>query len=118
MLDVRAQLRTALRGAMKSRDRRAVGALRSMLGIIDNAEAADPAAAPEPQSGTIAGGVTGLGAGEVARRELSDEEVLALVDAECSRWESLAVEYGAAGAADQAAALRAEVAVVRRALAG
>jgi hypothetical protein len=60
---------------MKARDTVAVKALRSALSAIDNAEAADPADADDVQLGVIAGGVAGLGAGEVARRQLSADEV-------------------------------------------
>gem|GEM_PF-809311 len=67
--------REALTAAMKARDAVAVGALRAVIAAIDNAEAADPAHAPAQQPGPIAGGVKGLGAGEVPRRTLGDAEV-------------------------------------------
>lgn len=59
-----------------------VSVLRETLGAIDNAEAADASAAPSVQAGVIAGGVSGLGAGEVPRKVLTPEEVHAIVERE------------------------------------
>lgn len=50
---------------MRERQADAVAALRETLAAIDNAEAIDASAAPPVQHGVIAGGVAGLGAGEV-----------------------------------------------------
>ena len=80
-------MRRALPVAMKARDKQAVGALRSALAAIDNAEAVD---VPRPTHGQgsglaaveqtpIAGAVVGLGAGEVERRSLTAAEMEALV---------------------------------------
>jgi uncharacterized protein len=117
----RANLRTALLAARKDRDTARVSALRSALSAIDNAGAVPTAtlgsATPvdvnpdAPQSGTIAGGVVGLGAAEVARRELSDEQIRELVQGEIDE------RLDAASAIDtthseRAASLRAEAAVL------
>ncbi|MBD0324450.1 MAG: hypothetical protein ICV72_13845, partial [Aldersonia sp.] len=63
--DVRDRLRVALRSAMKERDRVAVAALRSTLGVIDDAEAVDIGGGPT--AGAIEESAVGLGAAEVAR---------------------------------------------------
>src|SRR5215207_9918974 len=88
----RATLRDALLTGRKDRDATRVAALRSALSAIDNAGAVPTptsgTATPvdtnldAPSSGTIAGGVVGLGAAEVARRELSEEQIRELIQAE------------------------------------
>jgi hypothetical protein len=75
-------LREALREARRARRAHAVAVIRETLAAIDNAEAAEPDAAPPVQHGVIAGGVPGLGAGEVPRRVLSAEAVTAIVERE------------------------------------
>jgi hypothetical protein len=109
---VSARLRDALRAAVKARDKVALAALRSTLGVLDNAAAADLAAAPAMEPGRVAGGVHGLGAGEVARRELSEEQLVHIVREEVARWEALAADYERAGHAEHAARLHAEAAVI------
>ena len=75
-------LREALLAARKDRDVTRVSALRSALSAIDNAETPDNARVEAASSGTIAGGVVGLGAAEVARRDLSDAEIRSLLHGE------------------------------------
>ena len=106
--ECRAALRGALTGAMKRRDRDATNALRSAIGAIDNAEAADQSAAPVAQSAVIAGGVAGLGAGEVARLELTLDDAVAIIRAEITERRAAADEYDALGQTDRATALRNE----------
>lgn len=65
-----------------ARQTHAVAALRVALAAIDNAEAAGPSAAPPLQHGVIAGGVAGLGAGEVPRKMLSTEAATMIVERE------------------------------------
>lgn len=110
---LRVSLRNALRTAMKASDKPEIAALRAALGIIDNAEAADLSGAPPIEEGRIAGGVAGLGAGEVARRQLSDRELVVLLTAETERWESTARDADGLGRADDAERLRAEIAALR-----
>jgi uncharacterized protein YqeY len=110
---LRESLRAALRTAMKARDKPAVAAMRAALSIIDNAEAADVSAAPPVEAAHFAGGVAGLGAGEVARQQLSDSELVALLQAEVERWESTARDADGLGRADDAEQLRAEIAALR-----
>ena len=89
-----------------------MSALRSILGAIDNAEAADPDAAPDVEAGAIAGGVAGLGAGEVARRQLSAADLVAVLREESSERRTAAGEYREIGQIDAAAALDAEADVI------
>lgn len=113
---VRAAVRRELDTALKARDRTAISALRAALGALDNAEAADPAAAPPMESGVIAGGVAGLGAGEVARRELSDAEQRDLLCAEVTKWRAVAEQFERAGRPDDAQQQHAQADVVSRLL--
>lgn len=78
------RLRADLTAAMRRRDRAAVSTLRSVLSTIANAEAVPVADAPVADAsaateGPVAGAVVGLGAAEAPRRELSEDDVRALV---------------------------------------
>jgi hypothetical protein len=106
----RTTLRDALLAARKDRDATRVSALRSALSAIDNAEAVD-ATHDVLASGTIAGAVTGLGAAEVARRELSDAEIRQLVRVEVDE-RMTAADAIATTHNERAATLRAEAAVL------
>lgn len=126
------RLRAALRTALRDRDRVAMAALRSALAAIDNAGAVDPATAADsppagPVPGTrpasvagpvpatsahVAGAVLGLGAAEVARRELTDADVAGIVRAELDDRLAAAALYERGGRTDVAARLRAEAAVL------
>jgi uncharacterized protein YqeY len=110
---LRDRLRDALKAAMRARDDVSRAAFRSALSVIDNAEAADLHDAPPEQAGVIAGGVAGLGAGEVARKQLSDEQLVQILHAEIARWESTARDAERAGRIDDAMRLRAEIAALR-----
>jgi len=107
---MRDRLRVALKTAMKARDAAAVNALRTALAAIDNAEAvAVPAAAPGPLAeGVIAGAKAGVGTTEVARRELTEDEVVAIVTAEVDERRAAADDYRDAGQFGRAARLTAE----------
>lgn len=102
-------LRAALRAALRDRQTDVVAALRETLAAIDNAEAVDPSAAPPMQHGVIAGGVPGLGAGEVPRRCLSAEEVTAIVDREIDERRHAVMTYANLGREDEAAVFRRQV---------
>jgi hypothetical protein len=97
---------------MRERRTAAVRAIRGVLGAIDNAEAADPATAPQSEDGTIAGGVRGLGAAEVDRRELRPDDVAGIVRHEIEERRRWADEYEAAGQTERAAQLRDEAEVL------
>lgn len=98
-------LREALRAAMRARQTEAVAALRETLAAIDNAEAADLSVAPAVEHGVIAGGVAGLGAGEVARVVLTADAVTAIVEREIRDRREAATEYTRLGRLDEAARL-------------
>lgn len=102
-------LRAALRSALRDRQPDVVAALRETLAAIDNAEVMDPSAAPPVQHGVIAGGVPGLGAGEVPRRCLSAEEVTTIVDREIDERRHAVMTYANLGREDQAAVFRRQV---------
>ena len=108
----RSLVRASLLVARKKRDSTRTAALRSVLSAIDNAEA--PAAVPAQgqASGEIAGAVKGLGATEVARRELSDEQIRDLVRSEIDERLSAADDFTAGGHTERAATLRAEATVL------
>ena len=108
----RTKLRDALLAARKDRDTTRTSALRSALAAIDNAETPDGVQLDAPSSGTIAGGVVGLGAAEVARRQLSDEQIRELLRAEVDERLSAADEFTAGGHAERATTLREEAGVL------
>jgi uncharacterized protein YqeY len=107
----RTTLRDALLAARKDRDTARVSALRSALSAIDNAETPDDAQVDAPSSARIAGGVVGLGAAEVARRVLSDEQVRSLLHGEVEERLAAAKQIDASHS-ERAATLRTEAAVV------
>jgi uncharacterized protein len=109
-VDARERLRLALRDALRARDTIAVSALRSALSAIGNAEAVQagrpvPAGADNPH---VAGAVSGLGAGEVARRALSAADIDRILRAEIRERQAAAREYERSGHADRAGQLRRE----------
>ena len=108
----RVTLRDALLAARKNRDAVRVSALRSALSAIDNAETPDAVRIDAPASATIAGGVAGLGAAEVARRELGDTEIRALLRGAVTERRDAAEQFTAGGQPDRASQLRAEAAVL------
>jgi uncharacterized protein len=108
----RTRLRTALLAARKDRDIARVSALRSALSAIDNAETPDGVRLDAPSSGKIAGGVAGLGAAEVERRELSDAQIRELLRAEIDERLTAARQAAGGGHGERATVLRAEAAVL------
>lgn len=108
--DWKGLLRTALREALKEKRPHAVTAFRDALAALDDAEAVDAAAAPPVQDGVIAGGVAGLGAGDVPRRELSADEAAAILARELRERREAAASYRQLGrqADAEALALQAE----------
>jgi uncharacterized protein YqeY len=75
----RSELRRRLVSARKERDAVRTSSLRSALSAIDNGETPD---GPVPSAGAIADSATGPGAAEVARRELSEEQIRDLIQRE------------------------------------
>jgi uncharacterized protein YqeY len=110
---------------MKARDTVVVSAMRSAIAAIDNAEAADLGDAPavDPASHlavapghSIAGGVAGLGTGEVARRELSVAAIELILQGEIADRHAAAGAYRASGRDEQALVLEGESAALERCL--
>jgi uncharacterized protein len=110
----RVKLRAELKTAMKARDTVATSALRSLLSAIDNAEAPDVSTAPHAEHGVIAGGVAGLGAGEVDRLQLSSADIALIVRREVASRSEAAEQYECLGQHDQAEIVRSEVAALER----
>ncbi|WP_197373912.1 glutamyl-tRNA amidotransferase [Mycolicibacterium baixiangningiae] len=108
----RTVLRSALLAARKQRDAVRTAALRSALAAVDNAETPADTAGHQLLSGAIAGSVAGLGATEVARRVLTDDEIRSLLRAEVDERLSAAAEVDAGGFGERAEALREEAAVL------
>jgi uncharacterized protein YqeY len=108
--DVLIRLRSALGEALRARDMVAVGALRSALSAIGNAEAVAPGSPVAAGAGGeyFAGAVAGLGAAEARRRTLSAAEIERIVRAEAGERLRAAAEYERAGHADRAARLHSE----------
>jgi uncharacterized protein YqeY len=97
-----------LKTAMAARDRTAMAVLRTTLGALSNAEAVS-ATGSRPAVGTFAN--------EVDRKELDDADVRAIVERERAELQASAEEYDAVEQHDEAAGLRAQVAVLDRYLA-
>ena len=105
-------LRAALRDAQRARDADSVSMLRETIAAIENAEAPDISVAgyllttPAGQSEVIAGAVDGAGAGEIARRVLSPEEVAGIIERELVERRAAADSYASLGRHDEADVLR------------
>ncbi len=107
-------MRAALPAAMKARDKITVAALRSALAAIENAGAVATPDAPTPLIGNsgVAGAAIGVGATEVARRDLSEAHVTEIVRGEIAERQRAAATYEQAGRYDRARALHDEAAVL------
>jgi len=102
---LRNRLRAALPAAMRQRDAALVALLRETLAALDNAEAV-PGAGDDPGSLALEATPVGAGAREVARRELSDDDVERLVRGEIGERRDAAAVYERAGRPDEARRLR------------
>jgi uncharacterized protein YqeY len=109
---LRERLRESLKVALNARDAIAIAAFRSAMSAVDNAEAVDRSQAPAPTAGMIGDVHLGVGAGEVARRELSHHDVHEIVRAEIRDRTAAAAEYERLGRADHASRLSAEARVL------
>lgn len=105
----RADLRVRLTAARKSKDGISTAAIRSALSAIDNAETPD---GPVPRAGAIADSAHGLGAAEVDRRRLTDDQIRALIRAEADERHTAAAQLRAGGHGDRAEQVEAEAAVL------
>ncbi|WP_236241722.1 hypothetical protein [Streptomyces sp. CC228A] len=102
---------------MRARDKVAVSALRAALAALDNAEAV-PLDAAAPAAGALEAAPVGAGATEVARRELTEREVQAVLRAEVAERLAAAGQLTAPAHAGRAERLRAEAEVLLRFLDG
>jgi uncharacterized protein YqeY len=102
---LRERLAVELRGAMKARDALAVATLRSLLSALDNAGAVAVTKAHTP--------VFGL-SGDVPRRELTADEVEAVLVAEADERAAAAADYERRGLREGAERLQAELAIIAR----
>lgn len=105
-------LKAALTEAMRARRKEIVSVLRETLAALDNAEAADLFEAPAPEHGVIAGGVKGLGAGEVVRKALSPEDAARVIEAELAERRAAVLTFERLGRADEANTLKAQIEVL------
>lgn len=97
---LRTQISSDLLSAMKERNQAAIITLRCFLAVLDNAGAQDPKAF---------GSLT-----EVPRRSLAKTEVQALIQAEINSRRSAIIDYERGARHQDAARLRAEVALLSR----
>jgi uncharacterized protein YqeY len=109
---MRRRLRESLKVAMSARDSIATAALRSAMSALDNAEAVSRSHAPAPTGGIVGDVHLGVGAGEVARRNLSGEDVVEVVRAEIGERAAAATQYERLGRTEQASRLKAEATVL------
>jgi uncharacterized protein len=102
---LRARLSVDLRAAMKLRDRAAIGTLRCLLAVLDNAGAQDPSTYPSQVFGVSA---------EIPRKSLTQSELEALMKAEITSRDAAVIEYERGGRHQDAARLRAELILLSR----
>jgi uncharacterized protein YqeY len=100
---------------MKSRDADAVTALRTAIAAIDNGEAVDR---PEREAATasehFAGANVGVGSTEVARRNLTIDDVHAILQAQMTERLVEADRYDQLGRREAAARLRREASALAK----
>ncbi|WP_236652138.1 GatB/YqeY domain-containing protein [Streptacidiphilus neutrinimicus] len=114
-MPLRDRLRDALAVAIKARDRLSTSVLRATLGEIENAEAVPTETASgvtRPGSLAIEQSPVGVGAAEVARRVLTEDDVHAIVRAELAEREAAAGTCRRAGRPEQAERLQEEIEVL------
>src|SRR5687767_8040259 len=104
MSALRDQMQADLRTAMKARDALRVAVLRTTLAAFANAEAV--AASPTTRP------ALGLYAGEAERRELTDDDIHAVVAAERDELRAAAADMRAGGHDDEAAEREAKAAIL------
>lgn len=109
---LRRRLNDSLRAAVKARNAAAAAALRSAIGAIDNAEAVQRPDDSGQQGGKVARPHLGVGVADVARRELSTDDVVDILRTEIADRTSVAADFERMGRDDQAASLRSEAAVL------
>jgi hypothetical protein len=96
---------------MRARDQPAIAAIRSTLAAIDNASAVQPKADTD-RNLAIERIPSGIGATEVERRALTEDEIVRIVETEIADRAAAATDYENAGRTERADRLRAEAAVL------
>jgi len=112
---LRDRMGAALTSSMKARDREAVAALRSALARVSNAEAVDVDSVP--RAGAIEQARVGAGAADAPRRELTEDDVRGIVEAEVAEHDHAAQHFTDIGRPDVAARVAAQAEVLRELLA-
>lgn len=108
--DWRTLLRARLKTALVERRMHEAAVLRETLAAIDNAEAPPVSAAPTGEASAVfAGGVRGLGAGEVARLHLTAAAVTAIIEREVEERKRAAAEYSVLGRPEEAGVLAQQI---------
>ncbi|WCO67232.1 hypothetical protein PO878_00660 [Iamia majanohamensis] len=109
--DLRTALRTRLRDAMRARDRPAMQVLRVALSAVENAEAVADDERTQSERWAAASHAV-----DVPRRQVSEEEVRALVTAELEDRVATAAWHRDRGQGDEAATADAQAATLRAVL--
>ena len=111
---LRDRMGAALTSSMKARDREAVVALRSALARVSNAEAVHVDSVP--RAGAIEQARVGAGAADAPRRELTEDDVRGIVEAEVAENDQAAQHFTDIGRPDDAARVAAQADVLRELL--
>jgi hypothetical protein len=100
---------------MKARDPDAVAMLRTAIAAIDNAQAvADPGTPPAATSAHIAGARAGLGTAEAPRRQLTRDELQAILRTQLAEYTREADRYAGHGQSAAAERLRNQASLLSR----
>ena len=113
---LRERMSAALPGAMRARDRVAVAALRSALAAVANAEAVHIDTVP--RAGALEHAQAGHGAADAPRRDLTEADVRAVVEAEVAEHDHAAQHLLEVGRPEEAAAVAGQAQVLRTLLDG
>jgi uncharacterized protein YqeY len=104
------RLREDLKAAMQAKAAGEVRLLRALVAALDNAEAVSL----DGRKQSALPGKFGDGSNEVARRELSADDIAALLDREIHERLTAAADYERLGQSDEATRLREEAHLVSR----
>jgi uncharacterized protein len=104
------RLREDLKAAMQAKAAGEVRLLRALVAALDNAEAVSV----DGMRQSALPSAFGDGSNEVARRELDEEDIAALLDREIHERLTAATDYERLGQADEATRLREEAHLVAR----
>jgi uncharacterized protein YqeY len=105
---IRETLRADLKAAMLGKNRERAALIRTLIAAIDNAEAVEATAQQQTESFRKLGDPSS----EVARRVLSPEDVMTVLEGEAANRREVAAQYRAGGNETQAELLEAEARAV------